>query len=97
MKTDLKISYPGSEKVYLEGAIYPDIRVAMRRVRQMPTVTIKEGERVECHNPDVYIYDTSGVYGDPGVEVDLKRGLPHLRKEWIRQRAESSGPNISQM
>ena len=32
MKTDLKISYPGSEKVYLEGKIYPDIRVAMRRV-----------------------------------------------------------------
>ncbi len=97
MKTDLKISYPGSEKVYLEGAIYPDVRVAMRRVRQMPTVTIRDGERVECHNPDVYIYDTSGVYGDPGVEVDLKQGLPHLRKEWIRQRAESNGSNISQM
>ena len=32
MKTNLKISYLESEKVYMEGTIHPDIRVAMRRV-----------------------------------------------------------------
>ena len=80
MKTNLKISYPASEKVYMEGAIHPDIRVAMRRVRQMPTVSIRDGVRVEEPNSAIYIYDTSGPYGDPNIEIDLERGLPHLRK-----------------
>ncbi|MBR0362808.1 MAG: hypothetical protein IIX38_03325, partial [Alistipes sp.] len=47
MKTDLKISYPESERVYLDGAIHPSVHVAMRRVRQMPTISIVDGERVE--------------------------------------------------
>ena len=58
METNLKITYPESERVYMEGVLHPDIRVAMRRVRQMPTVTIKDGERVEEQNPAIYIYDT---------------------------------------
>lgn len=32
MNTDLRISYPNSERVYMEGAIHRNIRVAMRRV-----------------------------------------------------------------
>ena len=43
MKTDLKISYPGSKKVYVNGAIHPSVRVGMRMVKQMPTVSIKDG------------------------------------------------------
>ena len=46
-KDDLKISYPNSEKVYVSGSIYPNIRVAMRKVTQMPTVVINDGERIE--------------------------------------------------
>ena len=91
MKTDLKITYPESERVYVGGAIHPDIRVAMRRVRQMPTVTIKDGERIEKPNAPIYIYDTSGAYGDPNIDIDLERGLPHLRKAWISERAKSDG------
>ena len=40
MKTDIKFDYPSSEKVYLSGKLYPDLRVGMRRVRLTPTVTI---------------------------------------------------------
>ncbi|MBO7312690.1 MAG: phosphomethylpyrimidine synthase ThiC, partial [Alistipes sp.] len=97
MKTDLRISYPESEKVYMEGAIHPDIRVAMRRVRQMPTVTIRDGERVEEPNPAIYIYDTSGAYGDPNIDIDLERGLPHLRETWIKERQKRDAGNICQM
>ena len=45
MKTDLKITYPGSERVYMNGIIHPNIRVGMRMVTQTPTVTIKDGVR----------------------------------------------------
>ena len=80
MNTDLRISYPNSERVYMEGVIHPNIRVAMRRVRQTPTVTIKDGERIERENPAIYIYDTSGAYGDSTVDIDLKRGLRSVER-----------------
>ena len=89
MKNDLRISYPNSEKFYTSGSIHPSLRVGMRRVTQMPTVTIKDGERVESPNPPIYIYDTSGPYGDAAIDIDLTKGLPHLRKAWIGERAES--------
>ena len=47
MKTDLKISYPGSEKVYISGTIHPDVKVGMRKVNQMPTVSVKDGVRID--------------------------------------------------
>ena len=97
MKLDLKISYPSSEKVYINGAIHPNVRVGMRKVNQMPTVSIKAGERVETPNPSVYIYDTSGPYGDGSIDVDLNRGLPKLREAWIKERAESDATNVSQI
>jgi hypothetical protein len=33
MNNNIKITYPNSDKVYLNGNIYPELRVAMRRVR----------------------------------------------------------------
>ena len=45
MKTEFKFSYPSSEKVYLCGKFYPELKVGMRKVHLTPTVTIKEGER----------------------------------------------------
>ena len=97
MKSDLKISYPGSEKIYVNGTRHPSVRVGMRKVNQMPTVSIKDGERIETPNPSVYIYDTSGPYGDSSMELDLEKGLPHLREEWIKERAEKDSTNVCQM
>ena len=82
MEDNIKITYPDSEKVYLKGEIHPDVRVAMRRVSLTPTVTIEDGRRVTRENAPVYVYDTSGVYSDPSVEVDLRKGLPRLREAW---------------
>lgn len=83
----MKIKYPSSEKVYMEGTLFPGIRVAMRKVNLTPTVTKdKNGEKHFSENAPVYVYDTSGAYSDPKVEINLKRGLPRLREPWILKR-----------
>lgn len=78
-------SYPGSEKVYMKGSIH-DIRVPMRKVNLTPTVKIIDGERMTRENDPVYVYDTSGVYTDREVTIDINRGLPRTREEWISRR-----------
>ena len=84
-----RITYPRSEKVYLSGTIYPDIKVGMRKVSQVPTVTVDaDGNKTEHANPDVYIYDTSGFYSDPSFKIDLKKGLPRLREKWMLSRGD---------
>lgn len=83
----MKIKYPSSEKVYMEGTLFPGIRVAMRKVNLTPTVTKdKNGKKHFSENAPVYVYDTSGAYSDPKVEINLKRGLPRLREPWILKR-----------
>ncbi len=97
MNTNLKISYPGSEKVYVQGVIHPYIKVGMRKVKQMPTVVINEDERIEIPNADVYIYDTSGPYGDKHVDIDLHKGLAPLRASWIQDRMAKGKTQVGQM
>ncbi|MBE6312869.1 MAG: phosphomethylpyrimidine synthase ThiC [Bacteroidales bacterium] len=84
----MKIEFPNSKKVYLEGKLFPQIRVGMRKVKLTPTVTVKDGKKIFSENDDVYVYDTSGAFGDENAEIDLKKGLPRLREEWIRSRGD---------
>ena len=88
MNTTNHISYPNSEKVYVKGTIYSDVKVGMRKISLTPTVTQDNGKRKLVPNAPVYVYDTSGPYSDPAVEIDLQRGLPKLRKAWIDARAD---------
>ena len=81
-----RIKFPRSEKVYLPGTLYPELRVAMRKVEQVPSTTFVNGEKVISPNPDIYVYDTSGPFSDPDIEIDLKKGLPRLREPWILHR-----------
>ena len=82
-------SYPNSEKIYVSGKIFPEIRVGMRKVHQYPTVKIEDGKRVEYPNPDIVLYDTSGPYTDPNIEIDLYKGLPRHRQAWVDQRGDT--------
>lgn len=95
MDNQIKITYPDSEKIYKQGEIHPEIRVGMRRVSLTPTVVIENGKKVITENPPVYLYDTSGVYSDPAISIDLKEGLPRLRESWIRKREVEQLPEIS--
>lgn len=76
---------PGSEKIYVEGS-RPDIRVPMRKICLSATIET-DGSRTE--NEDVVVYDTSGVYTDPSYTVDLKKGLPKIREQWIEDRKDT--------
>lgn len=78
-------NYPNSEKVYISGELHP-IKVAMRRVNLTPTVKIVDGERIITENEPVYIYDTSGVFTDSNVIVDINNGIPRIREKWIAER-----------
>ncbi len=82
-------SYPNSEKIYKSGTLYPDLKVAMRRINQYPTVTIENGKRIESPNPPVTVYDTSGLYTDSSYKHDINRGLPRTREEWIERRGDT--------
>lgn len=96
MDNQMKISYPSSEKVYLPGNIFPELRVAMRRVKLTPTVTKDaEGNKHFAENSPVMVYDTSGPYSDPHTQIDLKKGLPRLREPWIKQREVELLPEFS--
>ncbi|RIZ68763.1 MAG: phosphomethylpyrimidine synthase ThiC [Methylococcales bacterium] len=78
-------SYPASEKIYVQGS-RPDIQVPMRKINLSDT-PVHFGA-VEKNGP-LYVYDTSGVYTDPNVEVDLKKGLSAIRSAWIAERNDT--------
>jgi phosphomethylpyrimidine synthase len=40
-------------------------------------------------NPPIFVYDTSGPYTDPGVKIDIRRGLAPLRLGWIGERGDA--------
>ncbi|MHB1688077.1 MAG: phosphomethylpyrimidine synthase ThiC [Ignavibacteriaceae bacterium] len=76
--------FPASEKVYVNGKIH-DIKVAMREITLTDT---KIDGKVSEHNLPVFVYDTSGSYTDPNVEIDVRRGINQLRERWILQRSD---------
>src|SRR5438309_6719754 len=78
-RTELKVTtgpIRGSRKIYVEGR--DDLGVAMRAIDLEPS----SGE------PPVVLYDTSGPYTDPKARIDIMAGLPELRRDWIRARAD---------
>ncbi|MCH7297097.1 phosphomethylpyrimidine synthase ThiC [Acinetobacter higginsii] len=81
---DLTRILPASRKVYVEGS-RPDIQVPFREISLTETPTGLGGE----HNPPVMVYDTSGVYTDPNVQIDLNKGLPLVRQTWIEERQDT--------
>ncbi|WP_375191029.1 phosphomethylpyrimidine synthase ThiC [Chryseobacterium sp.] len=74
--------FPNSKKIYVEGTIHP-IHVAMREIQLSPT-KLSNGKMDE--NPPVTIYDTSGAYTDENFEINIEKGLPRIREQWILDR-----------
>ena len=79
--------YPNSKKIFVQGKLH-DIKVAMREVAVSPTKTKSFGVEEIFPNPSVTMYDTSGAYTDPNVTIDITKGLPRLREEWINKRGD---------
>ena len=75
------------EKAYMQGKLFPQIRVGMQKVNLTPTVTTdKNGEKHLTYNDPVFIYDTSGPFTDPEKKVDLKKGIERIRLKWYADR-----------
>ena len=63
-----------SHKIYVDGP--HSIRVPMRQIH------LTDGSEVR-------VYDTSGLHTDPGLQIDVREGLPKLRAAWIAQRGDT--------
>jgi phosphomethylpyrimidine synthase len=70
--------FPASRKVYRPGTLNPAIRVPMREISLHPS----------SQEPPLTVYDSSGPYTDPHVDIDIERGLPRLRESWIAARTD---------
>ena len=68
----------GSQKVYVAGELFPDIRVPFREVAVHPS----------ANEPPVTMYDSSGPYTDPNVVIDIKKGLPRVKSTWQLDRGD---------
>lgn len=78
--------FPASAKRYVQGA-RPNVQVAMREITLSPA-------RDGAPSPtSLTVYDTSGPYTDPTVAIDVYKGLPKLRAQWIEERGDTEeGP-----
>ncbi|HMG75736.1 MAG TPA: phosphomethylpyrimidine synthase ThiC [Pyrinomonadaceae bacterium] len=73
---------PNSRRIYIDGQ-QPGVRVPFREVDQNPT---RNFDNTLEDNPPVRVYDTSGPWGDPASDCDVRDGLPARRREWIISR-----------
>ncbi len=78
--------FPGSKKIYVKGQIH-DISVAMREISLTDTKIHGKSGMTEPNYP-VTVYDTSGPFTDPEIEIDVKKGLAPLRAAWIDNRGD---------
>ena len=69
---------PASRKIYVAGRIHKDIRVPLREIALEPS----------ANEPPVRVYDPSGPYTDPAAHIDIRAGLPALRRSWIEARGD---------
>ncbi|MEN7551014.1 phosphomethylpyrimidine synthase ThiC [Rapidithrix thailandica] len=76
---------PASKKIYVKGKIH-DIKVPMREIALSDTKQHLTGKLEK--NPPVTVYDTSGPYTDPNIEIDVKKGIERVREKWILERGD---------
>lgn len=83
------MAHPNSRRIFIEGS-RPDIRVPLREIQLADTFVggTKEAPQFEPNEP-VPVYDTSGPYGEEAAPIDVRRGLPRLREEWVLERADT--------
>lgn len=77
-------TFPGSSRRYLECEL-SGVKVPVRDIHLSPS-RLADGR--EQPNPCLPVYDTSGPYGDPMQPLDVLKGLPKLRLNWINQRGD---------
>lgn len=81
--------YPASRKVYIEGEL-PGVKVGMREIELQPSLIggTKDNPLFQPNTP-VRVYDTSGPYSCPDAQIDIRKGLPAFRTDWIKERGDT--------
>ena len=78
----------GSRKAHVAGE--NGVRVAMRDVTLSPTTVQAAGGTTRLTpNPRLRVYDTSGPFTDPAIEVDIRHGIPRHREPWVAAREDT--------
>lgn len=113
MNSDYRKPFPNSRKVYVKGEMHPEVKVGMREIMTTQDFShFSQGRALRStieSDSGILVYDTSGFYTDPEMEIDLKAGLSKLRKDWITKREDvqeipnkkciraKSGRNVTQL
>lgn len=89
LKNGSNLTFPNSTKVYVEGKLHP-IKVAMREIALADSLVggTEEAPIFEPNEP-IRVYDTSGPYTEPSIDIDVHKGLPKLRSSWIESRSDT--------
>ncbi len=66
----------GSRKIYVSPESAPDLRIPLREIALAPS----------ANEEPVRVYDTSGVYTDNDVAIDVEKGLKRIRADWVTER-----------
>ncbi len=74
-------SFPNSKKVYIKGNLH-NINVAMR------DISVQDTLGNNSNNGSITVYDTSGPYTDPDIDIDVLLGLYPIREKWIKARKD---------
>lgn len=80
--------FPESKKIYVESKS-GKVKVAMREISLSKTVRETGSQVTEEENSPLVVYDTSGPYTDPSIEIDVHQGLEKLRDTWIKDRGDT--------
>ena len=83
--TEVVQPFPSSRKIHVQGS-HHDIRVPMREISCSGT---RNSDGAVEENPRVTVYDTSGPYSDPDIEIDICKGLQPVRSRWIDERNDT--------
>ncbi len=76
---------PKSKKVYVKGKIHKDINVPFREI-ELSDTRLPDGSIEK--NESLVVYDPSGPWGDEKQSCDVRKGLPALRLNWIKDRGD---------
>lgn len=78
--------FPKSTKIFVDGSIHPEVKVAMREIEL--TDTVDSFTQKTSKNQSVTVYDTSGPFTDPKTVVNIHDGIDPIRDKWIMKRGD---------
>jgi phosphomethylpyrimidine synthase len=68
---------PASQKIYVAGEMHKNIRVPMREIAL-----------TDPKQKSITVYDPSGPFTDPNIDLDIMRGIPKTRLDWVTARGD---------